>query len=82
MKRSPRLQSGVLGALKEVYAWSNRPIWAQGPDRRMTMEKFAAQAKEEDPEEADKIVEAKKKEIARDLDPARLEELAGCGSDA
>jgi predicted dehydrogenase len=62
-----QIQSGVLGALKEVYAWSNRPIWAQGPDRRMTLEKFAAQAKAEDAEEADKIVEAKKKEIARDL---------------
>ncbi|MHB8951845.1 MAG: Gfo/Idh/MocA family protein [Pirellulaceae bacterium] len=65
-----QIGSGVLGALKEVYAWSNRPIWAQGPDRRMTLEKFAAQAKEEDPEEADEIVEEKKKEIARDL--ARL----------
>jgi predicted dehydrogenase len=62
-----QIQSGVLGTLKEVYAWSNRPIWAQGPDRRMTLEKFAAQAKEEDAEEADEIVEAKKKEIARDL---------------
>ena len=57
----------MLGALKEVFAWSNRPIWVQGPDRRMTLEKFAAQAKAEDAEEADKIVEAKKKEIARDL---------------
>ncbi len=47
-KRSRKFKSGVLGTLKEVYAWSNRPIWAQGPDRRMTMEKFAAQAKKED----------------------------------
>ena len=47
-----QLRSGVLGTLKEVYAWSNRPIWAQGPGRRMTMEKFAAQAKKENPEEA------------------------------
>ena len=62
-----QIKSGVLGTLKEVYAWSNRPIWAQGPDRRMTLEKFADQAKKEDAEEADEIVEAKKKEIARDL---------------
>jgi predicted dehydrogenase len=32
-----QLKSGVLGTLKEVFAWSNRPVWAQGPGRRMTM---------------------------------------------
>ncbi|MFM8890119.1 MAG: Gfo/Idh/MocA family protein, partial [Planctomycetia bacterium] len=26
-----QIKSGVLGTLKEVYAWSNRPVWAQGP---------------------------------------------------
>ena len=63
-----QLRSGVLGALKEVYAWSNRPIWAQGPGRRMTMAKFAEQAKKENPEGADKLIEAKKKEIERNLE--------------
>lgn len=63
-----QIQSGVLGALKEVYAWSNRPVWAQGPGRRMTMEKFAAQAQKEDAEGAEKIVAAKKKEIERALE--------------
>ncbi len=43
-----QLRAGVLGTLKEVYVWSNRPVWAQGPGRRMTMEKFAAEAKEAD----------------------------------
>ena len=28
-----QIKSGVLGTLKEVYAWSNRPVWDQGPDR-------------------------------------------------
>ena len=60
-----QIKSGVLGILKEVYVWSNRPVWAQGPDRRMTMEKFAAQAKEQDAENADRLIEGKKKEIAR-----------------
>jgi predicted dehydrogenase len=63
-----QLKSGVLGDLKEVYAWSNRPIWAQGPGRRMTMDKFAAQAKAENPEQADKLVAAKKAEIERALE--------------
>ena len=60
-----QLKSGVLGTLKEVYAWSNRPVWDQGPGRRMNMERFAAEAKKEDAAEAPKIIEAKQKEIAR-----------------
>ena len=63
-----QIQSGVLGTLKEVYAWSNRPIWPQGPGRRMTMEKFAAQARKENPKEAEKIIEKKKQEIAAALE--------------
>jgi len=62
-----QLRSGVLGTLKEVYAWSNRPVWNQGPGRRMTMEKFAAQAREADPDEATEIIAAKKKEIETKL---------------
>ena len=63
-----QIKSGVLGTLKEVYAWSNRPVWAQGPGRRMTLEKFAAQAKKDDAENAEKIVEKKKAEIAKALE--------------
>jgi Oxidoreductase family, NAD-binding Rossmann fold/Oxidoreductase family, C-terminal alpha/beta domain len=63
-----QIQSGVLGTLKEVYAWSNRPVWAQGPGRRMTMEKFSAQAQKEDPENAEKIIAKKKEEIAKALE--------------
>ncbi len=63
-----QIQSGVLGTLQEVYAWSNRPIWAQGPNRRMTIAKFAEQAREEDPEAADELVAAKKAEIAKALE--------------
>jgi len=58
-----QLGSGVLGTLKEVFVWSNRPIWPQGPDRRMTMRKFAEQAKKENPDGAERIIEGKKKEI-------------------
>ncbi len=63
-----QLKSGVLGTLTEVYAWSNRPVWAQGPGRRMTMEKFAAEAKKEDAEEAEAIIAKKKQEIAKTLE--------------
>ena len=75
-----QIQSGVLGTLKEVYAWSNRPVWAQGPDRRMTLKKFEDQAssemKKDEPdasasEIADmvkKLVAKKKEEIGRALE--------------
>jgi predicted dehydrogenase len=63
-----QLKSGVLGTLQEVYVWSNRPVWAQGPDRRMTMEKFAAQARQENPEDAERIIRGKKREIERELE--------------
>ena len=28
-----RIRAGQLGTVKEVYAWTNRPIWPQGQDR-------------------------------------------------
>ena len=62
-----QIKSGVLGTLKEVFAWSNRPVWAQGPGRRVTMDKFSAQAKKEDAENAEKIIAKKKDEIAAAL---------------
>ncbi len=48
-----QLQSGVLGTLKEVYAWSNRPVWAQGPNRRMNIRKYQTQAMAEVDEQED-----------------------------
>ncbi len=63
-----QLRSGVLGTLKEVYVWSNRPVWAQGPGRRMTMEKYAEQARKESPDRADELVEAMKARIAKALE--------------
>jgi predicted dehydrogenase len=72
-----QLRSGVLGTLEEVYVWSNRPIWAQGPDRRMTMEKFAAQAKRENPDDAERMVTGKKREIERALERLDWENWLG-----
>ena len=72
-----QIKSGVLGDLKEVYAWSNRPVWAQGPGRRMNMEKFAAEARKEDPEEAAELIEEKKKDIAKALERLDWENWIG-----
>jgi len=63
-----QIKSGVLGTLKEVYAWSNRPVWAQGPGRRMTLDKFAAQAKKDDPEKAEELIAKKKEDIAKAME--------------
>ncbi len=63
-----QIQSGVLGTLKEVYAWSNRPVWDQGPGRRMTLERFSAEALKESPENAEKLIAKKKEEIAKGLE--------------
>ncbi len=72
-----QLRSGVLGTLKEVYVWSNRPVWAQGPGRRMTMKKFVAQARKENPDDADRLIDSKKKQIARDLENVDWEHWLG-----
>lgn len=72
-----QIKSGVLGDLKEVYAWSNRPVWAQGPGRRMTLQKFTDQAKADDPATADEAVAAKKEEIASALERLDWESWIG-----
>ncbi len=61
-----QIQSGVLGTLKEVYAWSNRPIWAQGPNRRMTMAKFKSQTETMLKELTDEL--AQEKDAAKKTD--------------
>jgi predicted dehydrogenase len=72
-----QISSGVLGTLKEVYAWSNRPVWAQGPDRRMDMAKFSKQAREESPEDADELIKEKNEEIKKALDSLDWESWIG-----
>jgi len=60
-----QLKANVLGPLKAVYVWSNRPVWPQQPGRVNTMAKFIANMKESgaDQEEIDEEVKAKKAEI-------------------
>ena len=76
-----QLKSGVLGTLQEVYAWSNRPVWAQGPGRRMTFERFATEAIKEDSAEAPKILSAKHKDIARSLERVDWKSWIGVAPD-
>ena len=76
-----QIETGVLGPLKAVYAWSNRPVWAQGPDRRMNLRNYQLQAMKEVNEQEDPtttaaevaeivgdLVGEKEKEIARALE--------------
>jgi predicted dehydrogenase len=76
-----QIRSGVLGTLKEVYAWSNRPVWAQGPNRRMDLSRYRAQAlaevKEQEGADAsadeiakivDDLVKKKEQDIAKALE--------------
>lgn len=72
-----QLQSGVLGPLKEVYCWSNRPVWAQGPGRRMNMRKYQTQAMKEVDEQEDAATTAEEvAEIVADLMTKKQKELA------
>jgi predicted dehydrogenase len=76
-----QIKSGVLGSLQAVHAWSNRPVWAQGPGRRMNLRKYQIQAMREVDEQEDPtttaaevveimadLVSQKEKEIARALE--------------
>jgi predicted dehydrogenase len=67
-----QLESGVLGELREVYAWSNRPVWAQGPGRRMDMARYETEARQE----ADDATEDEAREIVADLMGKKKQEIA------
>ena len=67
----------MLGTLQEVYAWSNRPVWAQGPGRRMDLDMYRAQALAEVTEqEGDGADPAEIKEIVDELVGGKAEEIA------
>ena len=71
-----QLQSGVLGTLQEVYAWSNRPVWAQGPNRRVNMRKYQTQAMSEVDGQEDPTTTAEEvAEIVQDLLKKKQQEI-------
>jgi len=47
------LKAGIIGTIKEVIVWSDRPVWPQTQGRRRNMESFAAQAYAETENRAD-----------------------------
>ncbi|MFM8635464.1 MAG: Gfo/Idh/MocA family protein [Planctomycetia bacterium] len=71
-----QLKSGVLGPLTEVYAWSNRPVWSQGPGRRMNIRKYQTQAMAEvDSQEDSETTAEEVAEIVADLVAAKQREI-------
>ena len=62
-----QVKKGLIGDIKEVHIWTNRPVWAQGPNRDLTIEKFSAQIKKDDPDIADDEIAEKKKQIEEAL---------------
>jgi len=61
------MKAGIIGEIKEVYAWSNRPSWPQKPNRRETMGSFAKNGYAEHGRGADGMIWGKYDEIQRHL---------------
>ena len=62
-----QVKAGVLGTIQAVHVWSNRPVWAQGPNRRQSLEKYSAEVKEKQPNEANDLIAMKDAELKRAL---------------
>jgi len=64
-----QLQAGIIGTIKEVIVWSNRPVWPQTPGRRENMESFAKKGYAEAPSRqvADRTIWRKFDDVNRDL---------------
>ncbi|MDO5581493.1 MAG: Gfo/Idh/MocA family oxidoreductase [Planctomycetia bacterium] len=58
-----QVKKGVIGEIKEVHVWTNRPVWPQGPNRDLSLAKFSAKIKKDDPDIADDEIAEKKKQI-------------------
>ena len=62
-----QVKAGVLGTVQAVHVWSNRPVWTQRPNRRESLEKYSADVKARQPNEADDLIAMKKAELDRAL---------------
>ena len=64
-----QMKAGIIGTIKEVIVWSNRPVWPQKPGRRESMESFAAKGYTgANRQAADKVIWGKYDEIQRNLE--------------
>ena len=66
-KNAAQLRAGVIGNILDVHSRTDRPIWPQGPNRDLTLEKFSKAIREEDPDIADDEIAEKEKQIAEAL---------------
>ncbi|MDR2761957.1 MAG: Gfo/Idh/MocA family oxidoreductase [Planctomycetaceae bacterium] len=65
-----QLRGGLIGKLKEVYIWSNRPVWPQNPfdpNRTLTIDDYVKYANEKAGENAEKMINEKKNAIENGL---------------
>ena len=72
-----QIRAGLLGDIKDVHIWTNRPIWPQGQDRQ-TLETFRAEAAASGGN-VDEMVAEKKADIANDLENLDWELWIGAG---
>ncbi|MCL2116887.1 MAG: Gfo/Idh/MocA family oxidoreductase [Planctomycetaceae bacterium] len=72
-----QVRKGLLGNIKEVHVWTNRPIWPQGVDRQ-TIDTYRAEA-EASGGDVDEMVAAKKADMAKDLENLDWELWIGAG---
>ena len=72
-----QVKGGILGTVLAVHCWSNRPVWPQGSGRRPSIEKFSAQMRAEQPEQAERLIARKKAEIERELENLDWENWLG-----
>ncbi len=68
-KAIAQLKAGVIGKITAAYSWSNRPVWAQAPDRWKNMRRFAEEARERAGKgpEAEKMIWERYNQIQQDL---------------
>jgi predicted dehydrogenase len=74
-KGAAQVKAGVLGTVQAVHVWTNRPVWTQRPDRRETLDKYAASVAGR--QEAEKLVADKKAELDQHLENLDWENWLG-----
>jgi len=75
-----QIKAGMVGTVKDVHVWTNRPVWPQGLDVvRKSLETFAAEAKAEAPDLADELIEEQQQGIEEQLRNLEWELWIGAG---
>ena len=72
-----QVKAGVLGTVKSVHVWSNRPIWPQQPGMRESLDKYSEMVRKEQPNRAERLIAAKKAELDAALETLDWENWLG-----